>query len=388
MAQQGILEGQIIEGGDGMDADTARDFADFMDEMRESDNADAWITVHRVPVDAQGNPRPNTKSVGHLFSEPMGAATVQDIIDRIRREFIRAGETKICVRIIGSTKGSGGRAKFNKIMTIEKPNESASSNKGESVGDLMKVLTQMQSESDARSNAFMERLAAMMVQQRTAPAVDPMETAMKMMAVMGGVMGQMAGFRAGVPATPAVDPIDGFTKMIGAFKMFDSLRGGGAPAETEGSDLVSFLKEVSKVAAPALTIMGEKEKQKTALMVRRKPQPQLAPPKVDAPNNTAETPAEESLTEEDQMKLNEMKENLATVIGLCEAGKTPEEAAALILDMAPQEADDQLFDIASSDRFVTNMTLLDGRVKQHAEWFEKLRHAILAEFEPDTSKQS
>lgn len=75
-------------------------------------------------------------------------------------------------------------------------------------------------------------------------------------------------------------------------------------------------------------------------------------------------------------------EQLAT---LAEQGADPVEVSKLVMDMLPadENLDRQLYSIIADPEAFKRLTLLAPRMKAHEEWFEKVRVAMVAEFEEE-----
>lgn len=389
MANQPIIEAQYIGADEFADDDMRAEFDTFADEMRQSEVSDAWITVYRIPLDAQGNPRPNTKHTSELFREPLGAATIHDIIERVRADFIRAGETKIMVRVVGSQKGQRG-VKFNKIFTVEKANEKPGAPKAanDSFSQMMLAMQEAQRVSDER----FERMVTMM--QGRGVASDPIDQMTKIMTAMGTMMGPMIAVMAGRPVTPATSSTDELIKTVTAMKQIQGLFGGGGgeAAPPEDESVVSIIKALAPMAGPALQLMVEGKRAEN-IRLAKLPAPPKPKPSLTAPNKQAkpattsapptDTPAPSPDQEQKNMELAEMKKNLDTVCDLLASGKDPAEIAKLVLSIVPEEKDNEFFELIANDDYVNNMALLNPRVEEHRAKFEELRKALLAEYEPD-----
>lgn len=390
MAGQAPIEATYIAAGDSDDPDTAADFDAFADEMRQSESADAWITVTRVPMDAQGNPRANSRHAAHLFQEPLGANTVADIIERIRNGFMSPGE-KGMFRVIGSQKGVRG-IKFNKLLSIERAKEKSD---GPQVGNTFEQMMRAMQESQRLADERAERMISALTTRVSSPQ-DPIDQMAKMMTAMGTMMGPMMAAMAGRPLAPPTSGADEMVKLATTMKTLQGLFGGGGgdPAPDDGS-LLSIVKALAPVAGPALQLMTEakrsenlqRSRQPAQLPAPQKPKPAPNKP-VENPSPTpvaTETPSTTTEQEQNKMDLAEMKKNLDTVCDLCEAGKSPEQVAKLVLAAVPQEADEDFLALLDNDDYVNNMALLNPRVEPHRAWFEQLRAALLAEYEPDAN---
>lgn len=400
MTEQRIIDATYIAAGDHDDPDTAADFDAFADEMRATESSDAWITVTRIPMDAQGNARANTKHAAHLFQEPLGANTVADVINRIRNDFMVPGE-KGMFRVIGSQKGTRG-VKFNKILSIERGKEKTSDAQpaGSTFEQMMRAMQESQRLADERAERMISALTT-----RVSPSSDPIDQMTKMMTAMGAMMGPMMAVMAGRPMTPQPDPTDSLVKLATTMKTLNGMFGAGGGEEGGGDDILSIVKAIAPMAAPALQLMAEGKRSENLRLAR---QPRLAPPSKAIPSKVPTAPPKSSttaqptsptasppsqaaqpdqqttLSEADKMNLEEMKANLNTVCDLFDSGRAPEQIAKLVLAAIPQEKDEEFLALLDDDDYVNNMALLNPRVEQHRDKFEELRKALLAEYEPDT----
>lgn len=405
MTTQTIMEGQVIEAGaaDDLsdDRDQQRELFDLYDDMTEGDRAETWITVNRIPMDAEGNPLPNSKAIGHLFTAPLGTVSKVDILTRARK-FIRTGHTSIMVRVTGTRKGHRG-ALFHKIFMVERENEQPDEKKDSgSTTELFKLIQENQRIADERNQQFQERLLSMQANALTvrapvAPPVDPMETMVKMMGAMGAMMGAMMNGRPmGAPAVAPPDPMDQMTKMFVVMQKFNGMMN-GEPMEEESESIGSIVKTVAGVVGPALQLFAANKQAEVArlahtprrIAARAQDQATAATPPPAATASPAANadpitpPQENQLTEAQKMELDQLRKQLGTVCDLAESGKKAEDVAKLVLKTLPQEQDDQFFELISDDSFVDNCALLEDRVTKNRAFFEALRAALLAEYEPD-----
>lgn len=78
-----------------------------------------------------------------------------------------------------------------------------------------------------------------------------------------------------------------------------------------------------------------------------------------------------------------IKPHLAQLIELASTAADPIESAALALDMLPEELDSAVYTLVSTPASFARLRLIEPRIMDHAEWFEKFRMAALAEFDKD-----
>lgn len=399
--QRRIIDAEYISADDQLDGDTAAEFASFIDDMNSTDNADAWITVMRIPTDARGTPLPNSKHMGQLFNEPLGTSSVNDVLERIRREFIRPGEASITVRIIGKQQGMKG-LKFNRIYTIERPNKGETSENGgrESLADIMRIMADNQRATDER----IERLLA--ARATVGPAPDPL-------AQVAGLLTAMAPLMAAVAGRPVAPPTNGAAEMLATLKVMkeaSNMFGGNSGGDDEGSTMKT-VRAVAEAVAPGLKFLAnrsETERMTVAERLRRLPAPPQIPPpatpkvaqgkppgtkapppvrpnptppnKVATPNNNTGT----NVPEDEDVNLKDLREKLEIVAVMCDEGQTPEAVAELIVDNCEDDQLEELYRRVEPENAVAQFAILaPAAVRGREEFFKKLRLAILAQYEDD-----
>jgi hypothetical protein len=386
-----VSEGVYESSDDQLDTDTASEFASFIDDMNSTENADAWVTVMRIPTDARGLPLPNSKHLGQLFNEPLGASSINDIIERIRRDFIRPGETSITVRIIGKQQGQRG-IKFNRIYTIEKPSGPKTSEGGrESLGDIARMMMEMQRATDERFERLLTHRGPVVQSEsvvdslvKLAPILTPFIT---------GLMGR--------PPVPLGNPAGDLLATLKAFKearnLFDGNSGGG----DESGDTMKTIRAVAEAVGPGLKFLAHREERMTAhqrmtaaaLPAPATPakaapppiRPKAVPPKAPVrpiPKKAATPPNNQS--EVSEMELKELREKVETLAQLCDDGQDAAEVAKLVVDNVDDDQLEELYNQVEPENFVARIKLLHkAAVTGREEWFEKLRVAILAQYEAD-----
>lgn len=386
------VDGVLLTAEDQLDGDTAEEIASFIDDMNSTEHADAYITVLRIPTDSRGTPLPNSKHAGQLFHELLGRSTVNDVIERIRAQYIRPTETSITVRIIGKRPGER-RLLFNRIYTIERANK----NEAKPEGSVAEMLTLMQANAEAqaqRTENFMREMLAMQA-QRPAPA-DPLDGFVKMMGAMAPVMAALAG-------RPMAPQSGGASEMLATVKVLkeaSNLFGGG---NSDGGDsTMSVVKSVAEAVGPGLKFLAaraETERMTAAERLRRLPPPaQLPPPKPATVPPKAATPpktaapkpnpppkaAPANNPEGEDVKLTELREQIQVAAQLCDEGQTAEAVANLIVDNVEDEQLEELYRRVEPENCVAQLAVLaPTAVRGREKWFGELRLAILAQFEDD-----
>lgn len=81
----------------------------------------------------------------------------------------------------------------------------------------------------------------------------------------------------------------------------------------------------------------------------------------------------------------QLKPQLDQLAQLAKTNADPVEVAKLTIQMLPEQFDDALAQLVSTPENFARLAVLSPGVKEHAEWFERLRVALHNElFEPDT----
>jgi hypothetical protein len=184
-----IENGEIVE--DTSDnPDLEREFWKFRDELQQDEEAEGFIKVWRLPLDASGKPRSNSMQQSLLFETPIGESSIDDIVARLRKDYIRKGEHSITAQLRGYRRGHRG-IKFSKIMTIERENESEPTNHSGQPGivELMALMNRNAEQQAARTESFMREMMLMRQQSQSTPVAGIMpQDPVGMMTAIGTMM--------------------------------------------------------------------------------------------------------------------------------------------------------------------------------------------------------
>lgn len=392
--QREIVDGVLLTAEDQLDGDTAEELASFIDDMNSTENADAYITVLRIPTDSRGTPLPNSKHAGQLFHELLGRSTVNDVIERVRAQFIRPGETSITVRIMGKKPGER-KLLFNRIYTIEKPATPAAKENG-SVAEMLALMQQNADQQAQRTENFMRELMTMQRTSQISPGESIVDQLVKLAPILTPVISALIG-------RPPLPPGGGATELLATvrtLKEASNLFGGNDKGD--GGDTMGTVKAVAEAIGPGLKFLAaraETERMSVAQRMKQLPAPvRTAPaaatakpgtkvpppirPNPTPPNKTA--PENNSNPEGEDVNLKDMREKLQVVATLCDEGQTPEAVASLIVDNCEDDQLEELYRRMEPENAVAQMKVLaPAAVSGREEWFGKLRLAILAEYEDD-----
>lgn len=394
-----IVDGVLLTAEDQLDGDTAEELASFIDDMNSTENADAYITVLRIPTDSRGTPLPNSKHAGQLFHELLGRSTVNDVIERIRAGYIQPGQNSITVRIMGKRPGER-KLLFNRIYTIERPVTPEKKGDG-SLGEMLALIQQNAEAQAQRTENFMREMLAMQANARIAAPVDPIDQMTKLMTAFAPVMAAVAG-RPMLPAPTG----GGASEMLATVKVLkeaSNLFGGGG--NDDSGSTMSTVKAVAEAVGPGLKFLAaraETERLSVQERLSRLPAPVAQVAKAPPPTRPAPTPKPpnkaaptarpasvaaapiENNTEGEDVNLKEMRERLLVVAQLCDEGQDAKAVAELIVDNCEDDQLEELYRQAEPENFVSKMKVLcPSAIVGREEWFEKLRTEILAQYEND-----
>jgi hypothetical protein len=382
-----IVEGVLVE-PEGDDPDLNNAFYAFIDQLDAESNAGGTIAVFEVPCDSQGNPKPKTAHKTKLFTVPIGAVTFDDLCDRVLNDYMRAGDMMM-IQLMGTRDGRKGIA-FNRMIRLKKPFNAPASNGGaqNDLASVLKIVNENASRDRAQMMAMLERIA-----DTRSAGPNPMEFGLAMAERLAKIAGELRGPAsqpsAIVPGVAAGSPMDQMMQMmtmIGMMKKFFGKGGDDAPAPT-GNDFAEVLKQVKEIAVPMLQAYTANKRDEA----RRLPAPPSTPME-PIPNHTGAPPSAEPIPnakEENKMKLlGQLKEGMPHLIEIAEKNGDVNETAKLVLSIMPDDPalNDALYSLVADDDCVKQLALLDARVNDHAEWFEKFRVALRGEFDPDGAR--
>lgn len=393
--------GRIIEeaellprmGGEvGGDMDTEQTFDDLRESLASSETPQT-LWVYRVPTDDQGNVMSNAK-VFHLFSAPINRYSLEEIVSRVRAEFMR-DRISVCIRLSVSEKGKSG-LRLNRMLMVERGEQKAAEVQGGQLHDVAGAISSAIANSNKMTLAMFESIMARMTERPAiaAPAVDPMQQTMAMMAAMTGMVRSLVP--TGVQGAPTAAAGGGMLEMINSMRALKKLSGelGGGAGGGGDDDDPDSLQNILKAGAPYVTLLSQVVARQP---VQRMPPParrRLAKPAAEtAAPPVAETPPQNTATaaapEVDQM-FAQLRPQL---VALCESANEngdPVEAAKLVVQMIPEGSDieNQLLLFLEGDHtWFPQMCAIYPGCAQHQEWFGKLRAAILEEYPADDAAE-
>lgn len=404
----------IAADGVGTDPDLEAEF----DELREAlNNAEKGgkVNVYRVPLDDSNNPMPNAKHQIQLFSFPVGQMDLENVIAKVKRDYMLPTENFITIRLIGVQPGLRG-TRFNRIVTIQRANsENKSSTSGpenrESVAAILRAIQETNSQQLQYWQAFFQRTQPQQGQK------DPLEMAIAMMSVMAQMVGNLSK---GAPATAAPTLLE----QIQTMKALKDLSGELIGDSNMGDDnsVAGILKAVTPLALPVLQTMAAQAPARPPLqgsLAAPRPVAPISRPNAPVftgapeimPQSVNPSPPVESarpnvihLPDEGKKEMrpeNSEKSMLTQLIGfindvlvLAEKNVEPSLAAEIILDSLSGvgDGDDEkvtqkLLELLDDDKWLKKIVALEPKANVFSVWLTSVRDSILAQFEESASDE-
>lgn len=369
---------QMVQLGD-PDSELAWD--DWISALKSSE-ATGTVRAHRLPVDADGNPMlgKGTRQI-YLGSWPHQLYAFDDLLSKLTKEFLKPGETAH-IKLTGTSAGVRGQM-FARIVTLQKADAPTDQTAGgETVGQLFKV---MQESQQAQMQVFRELM--------TPPPATPtnqrggMEVVKDIASILTPILGPAIAAYIARPVSPRSELGDLIAAMS---QMKEFITGDKDNGESSDSTTVSIVRAVAPALPQLLQFLNNQHSQAIpARPMRRIPQPTAdlsRPSSSPAPvvETIASTPTP-TPSQSDAEMFAQLKPQLDQLAQLAKTNADPVEVAKLTIQMLPEQFDDALAQLVSTPENFARLAVLSPGVKEHAEWFERLRVALHNElFEPDT----
>lgn len=341
-------------------------FSAFQTEFAESDTY-AKITVYRQPT-GPGN-RPGQKKLAFLFECGVDEFTYSQLLSKLRDEY-GSGTYRLQAR------DSNGTMKFNRAVEIEATKKAPTNGAPESVGDLMRGFQEMMTAQQERTEQLIARLRT----EPAKPAGDPMETAMRMFALVMGAITPVLG-----AAKPAEGGVLAEIEKLTKIQDFMGGLGGGRETSAAESNFYDLATQGLKTVAPLLANLP-------AVLASRQgapaPQPHVIEhesiipqpaPRTNIPRNTPPQGA--------QVENVNLRNQVNVLVGQAEAGTPAETVADMVLNMTPDAKVAELKAFISRPSVIDEMAALVPSVNtKHRQYFEALRTAILTALAEEESQ--
>lgn len=383
----------------GYDGDAEQAWEKWGEALHQAENPGS-VRVAKLPLDEKGAPQVNVKGQIQLGSWPFDQYTFEELLAKIRQDFMKAGET-IAIRITGTSAGERG-VKFNRVVMVQKP-----SGTGESSNQLGEVLRAMQESQNAQAQ-MLERI----LQPRQGDGLrsnndnNLVDSLVKLSPLLAPVIAALTTRM----MTPATTAGNGLTEMLSGLEKLMTLRemvSGGQ--SNEESNTLGIIKAVAPQGLSLLTELVKKQNENVRSPSQRPAIQSLPAPVGSSPNALAPhlgavpaaQPANGNVSRENSaissepikseskdMLLAQIAPQIEQLAVLAETGTPAMEAAKLMLDMLPGGAEGEALDqviynlISDKARF-GRLRYLSRKFAAHESWFEELRLELLKEFETD-----
>ena len=364
----------LVRSAPGVDNDIEDSFDDWREGLKNTSQS-GTVRAYRIPVDDNLVPNGSAKNQILLGSWPVDQYSMEELCQKLKREFMQPHERFMGLRLIGTMSGERG-IRFNKLVTVQRPNEEAAprASGGESVTEMLRAI----SENNARMMAVFENRLS----QPAQPPPAQNET-ITMVATLMGAMGQF--MQAVKPAT-STGGMGSLKEMVEVMTMLNDMRGdSGGGGDDNG--LAGIVKALAPMAGPVFQLAANAqtaniEAARRAPQRRALPAPAVAPasgpapaarpaPPVQAPVN----PAPQVPNNTGEPMLAELSATVAALVQIAEAGTEPIDAANLFFDETllplPDNGYEQMCTFVADPNAINKLGMLNKGVAAHREWFEK-----------------
>lgn len=319
------------------------------------------LRVHRIPVDKTGMAKQASKSV-FLFSCPIDKYDYDGLCVYLRDNYGTG-----TYRIIGTKSGARGFG-FNRIVEIEAPKSApvpVAAGGTDSIA-LVNAFREAMQENSRRIEEILEKRTSGQDSQMAA-----MTTAIAMISQIKEIF------------QPQNNPQTGLIQELEKVKLINEMFGDGGGSRESGN---AWIGEAIRTFGGPLAALATRE-------IAAKGPPRIAPvalpdagmtspPAVQPPPARVRQP--NPITKENtNMQLISLQKQVSLLLGQAKLNADPVEMASTILDATPEDKQDALYEFISDAACIDKMELVNSEVKQYRLWFENLRNAILAEFEPE-----
>lgn len=403
----------VLQAGEDVGGDQSQQWAEF-DAFRDQGDASTAgmsVWVYRIPTNAAGEPDGGDSR--QLFTSPIDRYTLQQIFERVKKGFMPRGYGTATIRIMVRRDKVRGVI-WQKLFIIEKSSLDDEPEMGAKVADTSGVAAL--AEAMRQQNQLIIQLIS---RQQNAPVsqsppIDPIESAMKMVTAMTGMMGVLANRTA--PAGPAAsgvgDMIAGIREMMKLTREIGGMAGESADDGADPDGAVGVLKAIAPIADLVKTLIvsgratpavpqlsGPVQAEPAALPAQpaRAAQPAPARPTQPArptvihpermPVDTAVAspppPTETAQFQGDNAMFGKVTEILGDLVKLAENGSDATALGATVVDLIPEAYEQHFLTILESDNWFAKLAAFNPAVNSQPEWFAALRYSILAEYTDD-----
>jgi hypothetical protein len=357
----------------GDDADTESAWSQWGEDLKTS-QAKGIIRVAKVPTNDDGSPAPHKKGQVQLMSVAHDQYDYDGLLEAVRAKFMKPGET-FCIRLTGMrTSGShSGVVPFNRILMLSRGYEELRS--GADNSQLGEILSAMRQQQESQATLLREILQPAPAQPAKTGR-DSLDTAL---ALGGLVMPLLTSVVTGLMSRqPQKSDI---AAMIDSLVKLKALTDGKSGDSEDDNSMGSIIKAVAPAGMNLLAALAQRQQQPAQLRLPNpaaRPTQSVEPPiKTLSPAPVSAQPVATQPFVEDNAMLAVLKPVLVQTTEMAAKNESPVEVAALLSDMLPEEYDEQLYKLVETPQSFARLAMLDGGIKQYAQWYENLRVELL-----------
>lgn len=403
-----VTEGEILPGGVD-ESDQAAKFEEFRASAAD-EGGQLVTTVYLSPTNADGT----TQTRGllqHMFACPIDQYDRNQIVDKVRHEFMGPTDTLWYIRIQVRKTGQRGLL-LNQLVPVRKQLQTTTQDSNTPAGadsTIARMLAQMQTQTQAMIAALADKITAQ-------PTINPMQIFMEGQKQAGETFEKIVAAMGGKPAGAAAESggLDATLKQLMVMRQIQDFLGTGGAAiaggGASGSDIAEIIKAVTPLAGPGLSFLATWLQTKKAELEKNKPKQLTAPATqvtnaaptdhnnpsaapaakaepapATAPTNPAVKEPKADAMKEESM-LYAMRDQLGQLADAIALNPDPAVVGGQIMENLPEAYDESLFTLLSSETWFDRMVAVQNKLAPYREWMTKLRDYILSQFTEDDAE--
>jgi hypothetical protein len=354
------------------DADTEEAINNFRDSLAGAENK-GTLWVYRLPTDERGEVIAAAKPAS-LFSAPIDRFELEELGARLRSQYMKPGERAV-FRLTVTQRGTQG-LRLNRLLILERERVEEAPNARESMTEILRVI---QESNQAAADRTERLLGALHVQRAAAPATDPMQQSLAIVAAITGLTHSLVRQSPMTAPASSSDPMATMeTTMRVMARMRSFFDGGGGDGEGDPDGLASILR----AAGPIVATIGELARRPAMLPAQAAPARRRG---VRAAPGAAPAVAPATAQQEVEPMIAQLRPQFEALTQAARDGGDPLAVAPLVLEAIPEGSpvEARFVEFLQRPNWFATVVAVYAPAREHAEWFLKLRDAILAEFEAD-----
>lgn len=352
------------------DEPATKEQRELFDKIKRGASAasDQWkMSLFRAPVNSMG--RPIKAGLVFLSEHDIDEFETFNQILLMLMERYGGGSYRIQVR------DDNGRLQMNQLVMLEEPRVKNSAAQQNQSPDMAAMFGQFQASMEKQNRFIAELMQRQFGENRQKNDGSEMDKMMQYMTLFGGMMQMMMGMvKPEGAAASGADPLGSILKQAEQWKMLREVISGdgGSSGESNGwGALVALADKGLPLLSKALEAQVQRPAQRPQLS-----SPQSSQPAAPLTNQPEGTPAVDEQTKQYRAKLQQL-------VTLAQANFAPETAANLVLSQIPENSAEEsaLIEMLEKPQCVDLFISINENVAPFKEWFERLRAALLAQFD-------